>query len=275
MNPRQSLPGIAVRFFALLFFVSPLGLFAAEPSAEKFLTLWAGTLPIVISAPHGGREAVPGVALRRGVGVERFVTARDNRTDELAETIAVKLAQSLGDKPHLVVARFERKYIDVNRPRNAAYESESAKIHYDAYHQWLVDACKRVRSEWGHGLLLDIHGEGADREAIFRGTNNGQTVLSLTRRFGREALNGTHSIVGQLAQKGYKVFPGNGQTAKEQHYTGGHIVQTYGSHKQDGIDAMQLEFGTNLRSRTALDRTASDVAEAVTVFAKTYLPTGR
>jgi N-formylglutamate amidohydrolase len=109
-------------------------------------------------------------------------------------------------------------------------------------------------------------------EAIYRGTNNGQTVQSLTRRFGVEALSGAQSITGQLAQKGYKVYPAVPQPEKEQRYTGGFIVQTYGSHNREGIDAMQLEFGSALRQRTSLDQTASDVAQALAVFARAYLP---
>jgi N-formylglutamate amidohydrolase len=268
-----------VHFFAqlivlLLSVAWPLALFAADEqfARERLLTVWAGALPIVISAPHGGREPLAGVPPRTGVGVSQFVTGRDTRTDELAENIAVKLARTLGAKPFLIVAHIERKFLDPNRPRNAAYESEHVKAHYDAYHHALAQACRRVRAEWGRGLLLDIHGEGSDAEAIFRGTGNGQTVESLTDRFGVEALNGAKSIIGQLAQRGYKVFPTATKSEKELRYAGGFIVQSYGSHKRDGIDAMQLEFGTSLRERSLLDRTATDVADAVAVFARAYLP---
>ena len=268
-----------VYFFAQLLVILlaaawPMALFAADEQTapQSFLTLWAGALPIVISAPHGGREPLAGVPARSGVGVGQFVTGRDTRTDDLAESIAAKLAHSFGAKPFLVVARIERKFLDANRPRNAAYESEHAKTHYDAYHQALAEACRRVRAEWGQGFLLDIHGEGSDTQAIYRGTHNGQTVQSLTRRFGVEALNGAKSIAGQLAQKGYKVFPAVGKSEKEQRYVGGFIVQTYGSHRSGGIDAMQLEFSSSLRQRTLLERTATDVADAVAVFARAYLP---
>lgn len=252
-------------------------LFAGDSpgEAQRFLTVWAGALPLVISAPHGGREALPGVTQRRGIGVPQFVTGRDTRTDELAESIAGKIEQTLGAKPFLVIARFERKYLDANRPRSGAYESDHAKVYYDAYHQALTEACQRVRVEWGHGLLIDIHGEAADVDAIFRGTNNGQTVQSLTQRFGWEALSGENSVTGQMAQKGYRVLPLHNPAAKEQRYVGGYIVRTYGSHKPGGIDAIQLEFGTNLRRRADIERTAADVASAVTVFAKRYLPANR
>jgi N-formylglutamate amidohydrolase len=59
---------------------------------------------------------------------------------------------------------------------------------------------------------------------------------------------------------------------REWRYSGGHTVQTYGSHRDSGIDAIQLEFGTRLRARDNVDRTAADVAAAIRVFAREYLP---
>ena len=54
----------------------------AQSSKEKeqMLTLLAGTLPIILAAPHGGREPIPGVAPRRGIGVAQFVAERDSNT---------------------------------------------------------------------------------------------------------------------------------------------------------------------------------------------------
>jgi hypothetical protein len=59
---------------------------------------------------------------------------------------------------------------------------------------------------------------------------------------------------------------------RESRYSGGHTAQTYGSYRAAGIDAIQLEFGTRLRARDNVDRTATDVAAAIRVFAKEYLP---
>ncbi|MGZ8436437.1 MAG: hypothetical protein ACXW6T_19645, partial [Candidatus Binatia bacterium] len=74
---------------------------AAQTSGDndKLLTLWAGSLPIILAAPHGGREAVPGVAPRRGVGVAQFTAERDSNTAELAEMLAVKVRERLGATP--------------------------------------------------------------------------------------------------------------------------------------------------------------------------------
>jgi hypothetical protein len=59
---------------------------------------------------------------------------------------------------------------------------------------------------------------------------------------------------------------------REHRYTGGYTTQTHGSHRGSGIDAIQLEFGTDLRSRRNLARTANDLAHAVEIFAREYLP---
>ncbi len=229
-------------------------------------------LPIILSAPHGGRDAIPGVAVRRGVGVAQFATGRDHNTGELAERIAAKLQERLGAKPFLVIANFDRKYVDANRPRDGAYEAEEARPYYEAYHRALGQHCDDVRKLWGQGLLLDIHGQSAEPQAIFRGTDNLKSVTDLERRFGKAALSGAQSILGLLERSGYKVFPSNGDGEREQRYSGGYTTRTYGSHRGTGIDAIQLEFGTHLRSRANLERTATDVAGAIVIFAGEYLP---
>jgi N-formylglutamate amidohydrolase len=228
-------------------------------------------LPIILSAPHGGREAIAGIAVRRGVGVAQFTTGRDHNTSELAERIAAKLYESLGAKPFLVIANFDRKFVDANRPSEAAYEAAEARPYYEAYHLAIRDYCERVRALWGQGLLLDIHGQNSEVHAIFRGTDNLKSVANLERRFGAAAVSGGKSILGFLERGGYKVIPSIGDGAREQRYSGGYTTRTYGSHRGTGIDAMQLEFGAHLRSRANLERTASDVAHAIAVFAGEYL----
>ncbi|MGH7853765.1 MAG: N-formylglutamate amidohydrolase [Candidatus Binatia bacterium] len=237
-----------------------------------FLTVWAGMLPIILAAPHGGRQAIPGLAVRRGIGVPQFTTERDNNTAELAELVAGKISARVAAKPFLVIARFERKYIDANRSEAAAYESADAKPHYDAYHQAIAAASDKISQNWNAGLLLDIHGQGAEADTIFRGTDNGKSVGALEQRFGKEAIIGSKSILGQLASKGYKIEPGVAAYDRERRYTGGYTTRTYGSHRGSRIDAIQLEFGTNLRARRNLERTANDLAHAIEIFAKAYLP---
>ncbi len=244
----------------------------ALPIVDDLVAVEQGNLPIIFSASHGGHRAIPQVPVRRGIGVGRFVSRGDNNTAELTRLIAVKLGARLGAAPFTIIAEFERKYVDANRAAANAYESVAAKYYYDAYHRALAAAAERLRRQWGFGIWFDIHGQSAEIAGIYRGTENRRSVVALERRSGSQALIGPKSVLGQLQVKGYQVFPDLDEQARETHYTGGFTTQHYGSHRGTAIDVMQLELGGDLRKKAALDRTAADVAEAIEIFAKEYLP---
>ncbi len=262
---------------AILLNVIPL--FAQEKTPpekidlDKLMIVKKGTLPIILSAPHGGRIAVPGVPVRVGNGIDKFVIANDTNTDLLTEKLAAAIKKEMGGEPYVVIAHFQRKSLDVNRQPELAYESEKAKPVYDAYHKALKDACDDVRRQWGRGLLLDIHAQAAEKDTIFRGTVGRKSVKDLETRFGAKALHGPNSILGALAKQGYTIFPpGDSTEAEEKRYSGGYITSRYGSSNGTGIDAIQLETGGNHRSKDNLDKTAADFAAAIKLFHKEYLP---
>jgi N-formylglutamate amidohydrolase len=77
-----------------------------------------------------------------------------------------------------------------------------------------------------------------------------------------------------MEKLGYKVIPSgedDDKTKEEPKFTGGYIVQTYGSHTAFAIDAIQLELGSHLRAKDKYEATAKDLAEAVRAFYETYL----
>jgi N-formylglutamate amidohydrolase len=244
----------------------------SKPS--DFVTVQKGTLPIIVSAPHGGKKVVPGVPERLGRGVANFHTIRDENSAELTESFVAALEEATGGKPWVVIARFDRKYLDVNRGRAESYENEKAKPYYDAYHEALAAACTAVKRKFGRGILLDIHSNAQYPHAICRGTQNLKTVTLLKERDGMPALRGRHSVLGRMERLGYKVVPSaeSDDTTKEvREYSGGYIVGTYGSHTSYAIDAIQLEFGTFLREKNKYPTTARDLADAVRAFYDAYL----
>lgn len=233
-----------------------------------------GTLPIIISTPHGGRKKVPDVPERLGKGLTNFHTVRDENTVELTEKFVAEIEKALDGKPWVVIAHFERKYLDVNRSREEGYESEKAKPYYDTYHDALATACKAVKEKFGRGLLLDIHGNAVHPNAICRGTQNLKTVSLLKDREGMPAIRGKNSVLGRMEKLGYTVIPsgdGDDKAKEDSRFTGGHIVQTYGSHTNYAIDAIQVELGSQLRAKDKLATTAKDLADAVRMFHEAYL----
>jgi N-formylglutamate amidohydrolase len=274
---------------------------ATRPSAEPLVTFTRGTLPIILTAPHDGMETVPGTPPRTGVGTgvapNRFVIVRDVNTGALTEAIGAAMERELGGRPYVVIARFHRRFIDANRPPADGFEHPGAKPHYDAFHGAIDAASDEIRRTWGRGLLLDIHGQIAEVDGIYRGTRDGRTVSDLLRLHGDDALVGPQSILGRLAAEGYMILPppppppatpatpatrASSQPATapadighEIRFNGGYIVDAHGSHRGTAIDAIQLEFGTNLRRKTRIEQTANDVAKAAAAFARAYLPAAK
>jgi hypothetical protein len=223
---------------------------------------------------------VPGAAERKGEGARKFVTVRDDNTAELAEALAERVEKALGGKPYIVIAHFERKYADVNRSADDGVESDAARPVYERYHKALREACDDVRKRWGTGLLLDLHGQGGEPDALLRGTDNGKSVLGMLERHGPAALVGPKSVFGALSAKGYRTLPvpesgkpgPAGTIGTETKLSGAYIVHTYGSSRDDGLDVIQMEFGGKLRAKGTLEKTASDVADAIKTYAAEYLP---
>ena len=218
-----------------------------------YLSIETGTLPVVLSAPHGGRTTVPGVPTR-----QTGTTVLDTNTYELATSIQSALASRTGKRASLVAALASRSYVDLNRAASEAYESAALAPLYQAYHSALRQAVLAASSQAGAGaLLIDIHGQSSDVTVVFRGTRNGQTA----------SLAALHASPGgfltRLMALGIDVSPRLAAGAEHPDYDGGFIVATYGVATPGGINAVQLEFGMNYRQSSAVPLTAGQVADAI------------
>jgi N-formylglutamate amidohydrolase len=251
--------------------------FAQETSVaeDELVAIQAGELPIILSAPHGGTREIAGVPPREGTGLPTggsgFVTGRDVGTAELAQEVAAAVERRFGKKPYFVIAHSHRKYLDPNRPPHIAYEDPDAKPAYDRYHGTVAGYCRDVQQKFRTGLLLDIHGQSSAKDTVFRGTKNGLTVSLLRERYGDAAHDGPESLFALLKSRGWKVHPDPFDGREQSGFTGGYIVQTYGSHQGYGIDAMQLEFGMDYRGAESRQRISAALADVVGEYAQRYL----
>jgi N-formylglutamate amidohydrolase len=243
----------------------------ADDKPAPLITVQPGNLPIILSSPHGGRADVPGAKPREASATN--VIVRDDNTAELTLALADAIERELGGRPYVVVARWHRKYADANRAPADAYTDPNAKPHYDAFHAALKSASDDVRTKWGRGALFDIHGQARAPRTIIRGSADGQTVSDLLKRDGLPALLGPTSILGAMRKAGYALEPDDTMTlTKEERFNGGFIVRNYGSHQGTNIDALQLELGSDLRSKVNLPKTVQDLAKAIATFARAHLP---
>ena len=269
------------RLLLWLALLAPVGLSAAESvERNKFLQIQRGELPVILTAPHGGSLVIPGVPKRKGPEGERtsgkFVTGQDTRTFELAIATAKRIEELTGKKPYLVASKAHRQYMDPNRPEKEGVEHEKARVVHAAFHAQVREFVDEQRTKFPQGaLLLDIHGQASSADTIFRGTQNGTTVMKMIEQHGVGALTGEHSILGYLAAKGISVSPANtppGMPPEALGFNGGWIVRSYGSHTTSGVDAIQLEFGGSLRSdEKKREETAKILEEAIKAYTEKYL----
>lgn len=260
------------RLAAALLLIAAATAALAGPSAA--VDAVRGSLPLILTAPHGGADSLPGCEERVPAGV-RFVNRPDAHTERLTRLIADELRIITGHAPYLVIARFHRKYIDANRHPEEAYGDPGCAAAYAAYHAAIRTYLDEIRGQFRHAMLFDIHGQAAYRDAILRGTRHGVTVQALLSRAGAAAINGPDSIFGRFKAQGYRIVPDldspptNRVEAKN--YIGGHTVEIYGSHRSDGIDAMQLEYGLDLRNSATIEATARASAQAIAAFYERFL----
>lgn len=272
---KLSCPILALALTLRTFSSAPQGF-----ATNDFLEVQRGDIAILITAPHGGSRAIPGVPKRVGPEGDlkngKFVVTQDTRTFELATAIAKRVEELIGKKPYLLAMKAHRQYVDVNRPVQEGAEHANARIVHAAFHAQAREFVDELRKQFpGGALLLDIHGQAVSSNTVFRSTQNGTTVMKMVEKHGVAALTGERSVLGNLAASGITVFPPNtppGTPPESGAFNGGYIVRTYGSHRTNGVDAIQLEFGGAFRvNADKREEIAKKVAAAIKAYHDAYL----
>jgi N-formylglutamate amidohydrolase len=225
-------------------------------SVASLVSSHRGTLPVLLSCPHGGSETVPDVPPRTGRGFPaecHFSDDADLHTRDITRGVAQRLLDTCGEAPYVAIADYHRKFIDANREAACAYEHPNAQPFYDQYHGTLRTFVDEIRAESGGlGLLFDIHGTAGiedDPADLYFGTDNGEAVKRLLQ-VDPQALWRRRSLRGFLHAAGYTVSPKAPGVPENPKLDGGFTVRSYGSSKASGLDAMQIEIAAPLRKDT-------------------------
>jgi N-formylglutamate amidohydrolase len=209
-----------------------------------------GAMPVILTCPHGGDRQPPGVPKSR-TGVDlpsdcRFEINTDRFTRTITRGVAQVLFDVFGDAPYVVIANFDRAFIDANRREECAFEDQDAKPFYEEYHNTVRNFVDEIRTDnGGLGLLFDLHGTTQitnDPAEVYLGTLNGQAIFSLLSRDSL-AMSRRRSLPGLLREAGYVVSAKIPETLR-----GDFTLETYGSSKADGVDAIQIEIESTLRT---------------------------
>ena len=254
---------------------------AADPTPSDLVLIQNGQLPIILTAPHGGSAPIPGITLRNLQGKldkALYTAGGDPGTDIIVQAMAREIRALTGKDPYVVMARFDRKFIDANRGPEIAFDNPAAEPYYQLYHQTIRRFVDEIRAGYPAGLLVDVHGQGKFPDHLVRGTWNGRAVGKLVERAGMAAITGKNGLFGQLERNGFALFPSNNVPAsgtnEDAGFNGGHTVTRYGSHRTDGIDAVLFEFGDKHRRKPEIEDWAKRAAKAVVAFHDVHLKAG-
>ncbi len=124
-------------------------------SESQYVEYIVGNLPVIISAPHGGRLAPPNIPDRA-----RGTFSTDVDTDLLAREILEAFHKQTGKFPHMIICHVKRIKVDCNRNlQDAALGDPGAEKVWHDFHGFIKEAINTVINTSGEGLYVDLHGQ--------------------------------------------------------------------------------------------------------------------
>ncbi|HKX27089.1 MAG TPA: hypothetical protein VJ302_05285 [Blastocatellia bacterium] len=220
-----------------------------------------GSLPVILTSPHGGRQNPPGIKVRDRDATPadcQFELDGDLETALITQSVAQQILDLTGLSPYVVIAEYRRRFVDANRPEICAFTDPNAQPLYAEYHDRIAGYVDEIRRQNANrGFLFDIHGFRqivSDPIDIHLGTDNGGSLLP---GFCRASLFMQHGLAGQLISARhinpggpdlppvqYRVFPPDAKTPENSSLDGGFTVQHYGAF----ISSIQIEIADVIRN---------------------------
>jgi len=234
---------------------------------EEYIEYHSGSLPIIISAGHGGWKEPTEIPDRT-----EGTTVTDINTYQLTKVIMDTLTARFGGKPHVILCLLERLKLDANREiEEAAGGNLYAKRAWEEYHHYLDIAKELVTMNHASGILFDIHGHGENPDGFYDlrtwlgylikgdeldlpdeelSTNtfkNKSSIRVLADSSAYTFINivrGSTSFGTILDSLGYACVPSVNDLgpAGSRYFSGGYITARHGSRDGGIISAVQVEL---------------------------------
>ena len=118
----------------------------------------AGSLLIIVVAPHGGKLKPNEIPDRDCDGC---VVNEDFETQQLSRLIDSALFNLTVCHPHVIINKLHRSKLDANREVIEATDSTAAsEVYWSDFHNFVEAAKATVTKNFGKGLIIDMHGHG-------------------------------------------------------------------------------------------------------------------
>ncbi|MFO1484796.1 MAG: hypothetical protein U1F71_15645 [Verrucomicrobiaceae bacterium] len=269
---------------------SAASLHAQTAELDKFIEVRSGTLPIVLTVPHGGALKPDNILARR-----YGVSGMDSNTIPLAEALIEELQLRYGGKPHAIISHLHRSKLDPNREiKEAAQGDPTSEAAWHRFHDGAQKACDSIRKKHGYGLLLDIHGhrhldQRVELGYLIKGDQLKQSdaelnanaaliaatcIRELDKRSPQtfaELVRGPQSLGGLLEFRGFRCLPSPTKyhpALMAGYFSGVYDVAAHGSRDGGTVSAIQVECPWhNVRERPEdRRRFAVALADALGVY---------
>jgi len=126
---------------------------------KNYVEYQIGTLPIIISVPHGGSIEPSSIPNRT---CNNPVYTADVYTIETALEIKNQLFLATGCYPHLIVSQLKRSKLDPNRNlADGACGNTEAETAWNEFHQYIEVAQDNANQQYNkQSFFIDLHGHG-------------------------------------------------------------------------------------------------------------------
>ncbi len=246
-----------------------------------------GTLPIILSSPHGG-SLRPSEIKSRTTGV----LGGDTNSREYTLDVARRLYQLTGRLPHIIINRLHRSKLDANRAIKEASQgdanSEKAWTEFRdfilAARQTVTHRCKRghyfdmhtnAHSEtWVElGILLSSKDLGLsntvlDNNVVYQTKSSWKALAAMPGKIFSQLIRGPQSLGSMLQARGYKTVPSSKYPSPNGggFFNGGYNTASYGSRNGGTIDGTQIESHFSFLKDSKRYNYARALAESILTF---------
>ncbi len=132
---------------------------------NNYVEYQVGTLPMVISVPHGGSAEPSSIPDRT---CNNPVYAVDAFTIETALEIKERLYNVTGCYPHMIISHLKRNKLDPNRNlTDGACGNPEAALAWNEFHDFIADARNTANQNYSNQtFFVDLHGHGNSIQRI-------------------------------------------------------------------------------------------------------------
>lgn len=227
---------------------------------ENHIHYLEGSLPIVISAPHGGSHT-PSYISNRTNGV----FDRDDYSKELTQEIIEEFFIQTKCYPHTIIMDLCRTKVDANRQEEDAVSCENSTTSYNSFHKFIQQSIEKIEKKYQNGLYIDIHGQSHSHKAIefgyllrndilrldnntlssYKNNSSIKTISDFSNYSFCEQVKGEYSLGTLMSKKGFESIPSKDipfASKDDEYFEGAYNTKTYASTNGSGVSSIQIEF---------------------------------